>query len=213
MKRDSILYTVIFTFISTFILVFILSLTANFTRERVELEKKQSIIKAYLGAIGVVSDNPQDEFIKIFGIDSPTDEPLSIVLDGKKVVVTRVSGEGLWGTITGVLAIQENFSRIIGFDIISHSETPGLGGRIEERWFLDQFNGEKLLDNKITVVQSGTEGDMDHNNGLIDGITGATRTSESIQKIVNSEVAKLSGTLPFIDTLNNNELKINDFLG
>ena len=61
------------------------------------------------------------------------------------------SGNGLWGTITGILAVNENVSRIIGVDIISHNETPGLGGRIDETYFKEQFRNEKIINNQISI--------------------------------------------------------------
>lgn len=207
MKKDSLSYTVIFSFIITFTLVFILSLASSFTDKRVEKNKSIAVARAYLLAGGIELDEKSDIamlFESTFKLDSPGTEPLEANINGKNIVVSPFSGQGLWGTITGVIAVDAGFSNIIGLEITSHSETPGLGGRIEEDWFKDQFKGETIT-NDIKVVQSGGMGDTDPNNGILDGITGATRTSESIQNIINKQIRTLKGEVAFEDTLSEEE--------
>jgi Na+-transporting NADH:ubiquinone oxidoreductase, subunit NqrC len=75
-------------------------------------------------------------------------------------------------------------------DFISQNETPGLGGRIEENWFKEQFKSEKLIDGRITVTAIG-QADENHENGKVDAITGATQTSKAVEKIINEYLEKL----------------------
>lgn len=190
MKKDSLMYTVIFSFAITFVLVFILSLASSFTGPRVKKNQSIAIARAYLLAAGVKIDDTSDIsslFTKIFKVDSPGTKPLEANIAGKDVIVSPFSGQGLWGTITGVIAVDTAFNHIVGLEITSHSETPGLGGRIEEDWFKNQFKGESIT-NDIKVVQSGGMGDTDPDNGILDGVVGATRTSESMQNIVNKTI-------------------------
>ena len=56
-----------------------------------------------------------------------------------------------------------------GIEILSHSETPGLGARITESDFTDQFVGLNIDD--ISLTQDG---------GQIDGLTGATISSQAV---------------------------------
>ena len=71
------------------------------------------------------------------------------------------------------------------------NETPGLGGRINEPWFKNQFEGEEIPADGIEVRALEGEGDPDATNGVVDSITGATRTSESIESIVNNQIEQL----------------------
>lgn len=210
MKKDSLMYTVIFSFTITFILVFILSLASSSTNKIVEKNERITVARAYLLASGVNIDENSDItslFTKTFGVESPGIDPLKANIEGHDIIVSPFSGQGLWGTITGVIAVNANFSNIVGFEITSHSETPGLGGRIEEDWFKDQFKGETLA-NDIKIVQSGGMGDSDPNNGILDGVTGATRTSESVQIIINKQIRALKGEVSFEDSLSEeNKLK------
>ena len=193
MRKDSLIYTVTFSFSITFILVLILALASSFTSKKVEQNKRIAVARAYLLAGGIEIDESSDIqklFTGTFKKEAPGTEPLRADIDGNKLIVSPFSGQGLWGTITGVIALDSTFSRIIGVEITSHSETPGLGGRIDEPWFKDQFKGESIEEG-IRVVQSGGMGDTDPDNGILDGITGATRTSESMQNIINKQVGLL----------------------
>jgi len=66
-------------------------------------------------------------------------------------------------------------------DFTSHNETPGLGGRIDEAWFKEQFRNRKI------VIGTGLSYDTEQENQL-DAITGATSTSRSILNILNDVI-------------------------
>ncbi len=112
-------------------------------------------------------------------------------VNGQLVYGTQFAGPGLWGTIEGVIAVTADLREIVGIEIVSDNETPGLGGRINEPWFKDQFRGERVTAGGIDVTQIAGDGDPDRVNGLIDGVTGATRTSDSMEAIVNRELQRL----------------------
>lgn len=193
MKKDSIIYTVIFTAISAFAFVFLLSLANGATKERVEENNRVLEARAYLTAAGIAVTEDMDaeaEFKKAYPGFDKTKDFQETTINGQTVIVSPFQGSGLWGTITGVLGMTSDFSRIVGLEILTHSETPGLGGRIDEAWFKEQFKGEYVVDG-ITVRQGTGQGDTDSDNGLVDGITGATRTSDSIQVIINQQIENM----------------------
>lgn len=194
MKKDTLSYTVIFTAISAFVFVFLLSLAYGATKGRVEKNNEIIEAKAYLTAVGITVTKDmdvQEEFHNVFP-EFDKSKPFQVIeINGETIVVSPFQGNGLWGTITGVIGLISDFNRIVGFEIISHSETPGLGGRIDESWFKNQFQGE-FVGNGLVVTQSGgSGGDTDAENGVVDGITGASRTSDSIKLIVNQQIAKM----------------------
>ncbi|MFP3632971.1 FMN-binding protein, partial [Burkholderia sp. SIMBA_045] len=45
-------------------------------------------------------------------------------------LVLHVRGQGLWGTMYGLLALEGDFDTVKGVNFYEHSETPGLGGEI-----------------------------------------------------------------------------------
>lgn len=95
-----------------------------------------------------------------------------------------IDGVALWGSVHGYVAITSDFSQIIGIDFVSHSETPGLGGRISEDWFKEQFRGLKL--------ENLAEGEYIRYRpapgGNVDGISGATLTSNAIRDLLNTSI-------------------------
>ncbi|UUV18283.1 FMN-binding protein [Fusobacteria bacterium ZRK30] len=193
MEKNSMTYTAVFSFVITFILVFFLALTHIVTKNRVSEYKRNYEISSILKAVGIKPKDRevQEQFKSVFNLELPTDEIMTAKIDGKDILVSKFSGKALWGTVNGIIAMEKNLKTIKGIDIISHNETPGLGGRIEEEWFLKQFQGETINKDKIKVVQGSGDGNYNSNDGIVDGIVGATRTSHSIEVMINQKIKSL----------------------
>ncbi len=97
--------------------------------------------------------------------------------DGKRYILP-MQGPGLWGTIAIMVGLEEDLTTFSGLAIVSQNETPGLGARIEEPWFTEQFQGKK---SPFTLVNEGTAQAPNE----VDAITGATRTSEYFRNLTN----------------------------
>ena len=97
--------------------------------------------------------------------------------EGKRYILP-MQGPGLWGTIAIMVGLEEDLTTFSGLAIVSQNETPGLGGRIEEPWFTEQFQGKK---SPFTLVNEGTA----QKPNEVDAITGATRTSEYFRNLTN----------------------------
>lgn len=190
------LYSVVFTFILTTVFVICLAginAIASGTIERNEqLEFRRSLIYVF----NIVEDArslPGEEVQKLYfdRIQEIDGEQTVYVADneGKREIAFTVQSAGLWGTITALVAVDESGSRIVGIDFVNHSETPGLGGRIDETAFKEQFRGERISSSssaRIAVVSGQDTGSKD--DSKVDAITGATRTSESIQTLLNKAI-------------------------
>ncbi len=206
MKRNGIFYTISITFLITLIIVAILAFINELTKETVKLNDeivlKRSILNSFHIGYSDKEDliNQYDSKIKeILIYDNDTKIIIySTELSGKTNYAHKFIGIGLWGTITGILAVDENLSRITGIDIIAHNETPGLGGRIDEANFKEQFDNEKLINNTVNIVSAG-EGDKDHENGEIDAISGATITSKLFNKIINDHLSYFKDYLELLN--------------
>ena len=101
-----------------------------------------------------------------------------------------VGGPGFWGPVYGMVAVDSRASGILGAAFHKHTETPGLGGRISEPWFTEQFTGLNLFypvtgDKKIFYLKP--EGTGQRPNEL-DAITGATGTSRAVEAFLNREL-------------------------
>jgi len=191
------LYTVVFTFIVCFVFVFLLSLTNVATRPKVEFNQEVARQQAILSALGVSFSTPQEVKQKYKNVETVKKGNMTLyttTVNGERVYAHEFSGQGLWGTITGVLGVNSNATKTVGLEIISHSETPGLGGRIDEAWFKKQFDGEVIKNGTIKFT-SGGSGDTNYQDGQVDGITGASRTTDSMRTIINREISNLQAAL------------------
>jgi len=203
MKKDSPLYVVIFTFIVCLVFVSGLSLANELTKERVAANRRFAVQSAILSALGIDYSSPAqaEERFKtavtvVADAQGQTLQPGAwrASVDGRDYIITEYTGAGLWGGITIMLAADPATSRIRGIRIIDQNETPGLGGRIGEQWFLDQFR-DLATSNGAISVRSGAEssgaGDSNRENASVDGITGGTRTSEAFAPIVNNALKRI----------------------
>ena len=99
--------------------------------------------------------------------------------DGSKKYVIPVYGAGLWGPIWGFIAVDADGTTIYGTNF---SETPGLGARITEQQFQDQFKGKQLYKEgelkNVSVMKKGQQ--PTNGSDYVDAISGATITSRGV---------------------------------
>ena len=114
---------------------------------------------------------------------SSSEKPLAVALP--------FSGPGLWGIVKGVLALEPDLRTIRAIRFYKHEETPGLGGEISADWFQSQFRGKEMVSSAgepgFTILKPG--GSPDKNS--VDGITGATMTSDRIQTMLDGLAKEL----------------------
>jgi Na+-transporting NADH:ubiquinone oxidoreductase subunit C len=102
-----------------------------------------------------------------------------------KDYVIPINTSGLWGQIQGYLAVSNDGATITGFTVFKHSETPGLGGEIEQNWFERNFVGKKIVNAKgqfasIHIAKGKVKGSVPPEKAAnyVDGISGATLTGK-----------------------------------
>ncbi len=201
MKKESIGYVVAFTFIVCIVFVLGLSIVNFVTIKQVEANKNYAAHVAVLKALGLADATTPKAQVESAYSSSIKEIPgdnlaFTTVIDGTPAVAVRYTGSGLWGSITAIVAADAKTERIRGIEILDQQETPGLGGRIDESWFKEQFKGEKVAaDGTIKVDRNGSgTGDADKENSRVDAVSGASRTSDFIQAIVNGALAAIRKT-------------------
>lgn len=114
--------------------------------------------------------------------------------DGEDIYVVPVRGKGLWDAIWGYIAIDKNM--VVQGVFFDHAgETPGLGGEIKQRYFMDDFYGEHLLtENGAFKGISVAKGNADPNNerktdNKVDAIAGATITGDGVSAMIKKDLA------------------------
>jgi len=104
------------------------------------------------------------------------------VKDGKTIAyVVPADSIGYGGTITMITAVSLD-GRDLGYKIIDHNETPGLGANATKPQFSHQFIGKKAAD--LVVVKHETTKN-------IQAMTGATITSRAVTKGVREAVERV----------------------
>jgi Na+-transporting NADH:ubiquinone oxidoreductase subunit C len=205
MNTQGRIYTIVFTFLISLTFVFLLSLANNALSGRVARNEQITRAKAVLNAMGLpYADDAAalSLFQKEVAVFTPPGAPAAggdvyyrAQKNGQSVYAAISHGPGLWGTITFVVAVNGNVSKVLGIDIISQNETPGLGGRIDEAWFKNQFRGETLTPAGRIEVGPAGPGDANVSDGRFDAITGASLTSHLFDTMLNAALARLRGVL------------------
>jgi electron transport complex protein RnfG len=95
-------------------------------------------------------------------------------------------GSGFADKIKLVIAVDKNFEKIAGFDVLSSNETPGFGDQIKYDYYRNQFKGAPAGELKLVTV-----GEPDEIDSQIVAISGATISSEAVVEIVSNYVTQV----------------------
>ena len=113
-------------------------------------------------------------------------------LNGAVKYILPLSGKGLWGGIGGYLALDEDQNTIYGVNFNHESETPGLGAKIVELPFREQFEGKHIRNAagevvSVAVLKAGKHADGQEQ---VDAISGATITSSGVSTMLEVNLAE-----------------------
>ncbi|SCY02661.1 FMN-binding protein [Alkaliphilus peptidifermentans] len=182
---------IIFMLVISVIFTGILAIINEFTSEQVMLNQELKQQKSLLYVLDFPTDKQSaTEVSSLFNnniIEQNTDDFTyyeGYKNDLKVGYIFPIEGEAVWGTLKGFIALSPDFNEIIGVDFISHSETPGLGGRIDETQFKEQFRGIEIDHTKEDEYILYRP----HPDGQVDSITGATGTSNAVRRILNNNL-------------------------
>ena len=106
-------------------------------------------------------------------------------INGRKITVIPCYGAGLWGPIWGYIALAEDGKTIVGTVFDHKGETPGLGAKITEKFFCDEFKGKSFDMDNGTVFTVAKPSALKYPEHGVDAISGATITSQALGKSIN----------------------------
>jgi Na+-transporting NADH:ubiquinone oxidoreductase subunit C len=178
-----------FTLVVTMVFIAITSVVYTMTKEKIQLNERVRLMKSVLVAAGVEMPAEPAEIEKVFTrrVKEVKDDSGGVGYyiineeDGSTVssyVLVR-KGAGLWGTITATVGLSRDLGVFVGMEVIDQSETPGLGGRISEQWFKEQFRGKE---GPMVTVPEGSPADE---KNQFQAITGATYSTNAIKNLMN----------------------------
>lgn len=189
--KDSFAYPVIVMVVITGILVFALAFLNASTAERVELLQETHLRTSvlYVFEVDVDTEDPEEiEEIFYANIEEEEIEEQRLFTyvenDEELAYAFPFTGSGLWGTVEGYAGISTDLTELLGVVFVNHEETPGLGGRIDELAYREQFRHIDLTDETgdtyiVTTPASG---------GNVDAIAGATQTSNAVVNMLNEDI-------------------------
>lgn len=209
-NTNSNVYTVVYASVMVIIVAFMLAFVASALKEtqdaNVANDTKGQILtalgydKATINVAEVYSEKVQDNLfvdgeLKAYEGDFNTTYG-SLIKNGElhvftattaqdeKAYVIPVVGRGLWGGLWGYIAVNETKDKVLGTYFYHESETAGLGARIGEKWFQDQFIGKPIFGEDGNVVLTVVKAGAAQAENEVDGVTGATLTVNGVSAMV-----------------------------
>jgi len=170
----------------------LLSQISNWAEPKIELNRKMETERAiFLVQPEAKSYEPvknsKIELYKVFKDDAKS-EPIGYALP--------FEGNGFQGKIRLMVGVKSDLKELVGLEVLEQVETPGLGTKVTEEPFRDQFKGLNA-NPKVNWVK----GEAPSNDSEIQTITGATISSKSVVDIINK------GLLELRETVQNGEAK------
>lgn len=167
MKADTLkkVFPIISVTVVVFIAVALLGLTDTVVRPTIEWQKEQKIQRMLYEIFPNMTEHTlEDDIYMIYSDEAEIGFAFLAV------------GKG-YGGLIDILVGLENEMTIKGITIVSHLESPGLGARITESAFTDQFAGVNVTDVALRLK-----------GGEIDAITGATISSGAVVDAIRATV-------------------------
>lgn len=125
--------------------------------------------------------------------------------DGEKFYIIPMYGKGLWDAIWGYISLDENME-IKGVFFDHKGETPGLGSNINQRFFMDDFKGESVMDGNTYAGVNVAKGNNDPLNNdkednAVDALAGATITGNGVTAMIKESLKLYK---PYLQTIRSN---------
>ncbi|MBA7632754.1 Na(+)-translocating ferredoxin:NAD(+) oxidoreductase complex subunit G [subsurface metagenome] len=102
----------------------------------------------------------------------------------------NAAGSGFADKIELVVAVDKDFQKLAGFDVLASNETPGFGDQIKYDYYRDQFKGAPA--EELKLIASGNPKKIDSE---IVAITGATVSSEAVVEIINNSITQIKNQM------------------
>ncbi|BCX81013.1 Na+-transporting NADH:ubiquinone oxidoreductase subunit C [Methylomarinovum caldicuralii] len=103
-------------------------------------------------------------------------------------VALLLVGKGLWSTLYGYLALENDLRHIAGITFFEQKETPGLGGEIANPRWQALWRGKLAYDERGNVLIRVAKGSIPPGSSTaayqVNGLSGATLTTRAVDRLV-----------------------------
>ena len=196
-----IIYSAILVVIVAFLLAFVYQALKPMQDANVALDVKKQILyslnirnldgaEAEAKYAEVVKSEEDQNGLKVYQCE----------IDNQDILVASLKGMGLWGGISGDLAIDEE-GKVYGAYFNHESETAGLGAEIKDsQAWQEKFIGKKIFDENGKVILSVVK-KVEDPQTQVDCVTGATLTSNGVDAMLKDCLNSLKLETVVTDTV------------
>lgn len=217
----TIIYSAVIVVIVAFLLAFVFQALKPMQDANVALDKKKQILNS-LNIRDLSNEEADAKYKEVVIADEVIDEKGKVVeagtqggekagfkleskdykagklalyickVNGSRKYVIPVYGMGLWGPISGYIALNEDKATVYGAYFNHESETAGLGAEIKDNvaW-QEKFQGKKVFTSgDDRTIALGVEKNVTDPATQVDAVTGATLTSNGVRDMLHEALGK-----------------------
>ena len=180
-----IIYSAILVVVVAFLLAFVYQALKPMQDANVALDVKKQILYSLniRDLDGAEAEAKYAEVVKEEKESESGQKGYECQIDGKDILVVSLKGMGLWGGISGYLAIDPE-GKVYGAYFNHDSETAGLGAEIKDsQEWQERFIGKQIWDEQGNVILSVVK-KVDNPATQVDCVTGATLTSNGVDAML-----------------------------
>ncbi|MDP7423718.1 MAG: FMN-binding protein [bacterium] len=176
----SLLFILVLGSISTMLLLGLKNYTLPIIQRNEEVTLKTTVLEA----AGVLCKEHELDSVFQKSIQKLESQGFTYYISPEKNYIFIFEGRGLWGMIKGVITLRPDLETIESVRIVAQEETPGLGGRISEEGFLNQFRRKKAAPHLVVTLRKKAS-----ERNEIDAISGASMTTQVLIDMINDSIA------------------------
>lgn len=122
-------------------------------------------------------------------------------------VILPIRGYGLWSTLYGFIALEEDLNTVAGLGFYEHGETPGLGGEVDNPKWKALWPGKEIYEDgevAIELVKGSVDSNTPNAENKVDALSGATLTSRGVGNLLRFWMGEM-GYKSFLENLRSGE--------
>ncbi|MBQ8467949.1 MAG: FMN-binding protein [Prevotella sp.] len=180
-----IIYSTVLVVIVAFLLAFVFQALKPMQDANVLLDKKKQILNS-LNLRDLDDQTAEATYKETVKEQKTADGKIYYLCNvkGETKYVFPLKGMGLWGGISGFIALNEDGNTVYGAYFNHEGETAGLGAEIKDsRAWQEKFIGKKVFDEQGNVILS-VQKKVDNPESQVDVVTGATLTSNGVSDML-----------------------------
>jgi Na+-transporting NADH:ubiquinone oxidoreductase subunit C len=197
MNTNSNTYIIIYSAILVVVVAFLLAFVSSSLKEKQEANVALDQEKQILNSLNLRDKSDSEAhalYQKIVSYDEKQNIYVCKLENGDTKYVFPLKGMGLWGGISGFVALDDDKNTVYGAYFNHESETAGLGAEIKDsKEWQEKFIGKRVFDadGNVAIEVVKVVNKPEHQ---VDAVTGATLTSNGVSDMLQKGFAAYAQT-------------------